>query len=119
LAVLHQASHTGFAGSASLFDPSMHYDRIGCLGLEGKVEGPRYTALGGEAEGISSDPSACPAPCSVAPIDPTLHADRQHVLATLLQHAHFDATLKGDPAARRFLEQGAAPENSELSMRAR
>jgi hypothetical protein len=60
--MMARGSHTGFAGYATLFDASDHYDKIGCAALNGQKAETLQT-LGSEAEGISQDPTVCPDPC--------------------------------------------------------
>ena len=55
LALLKAGSHTAFAGVASILDPTMNYDRLGC-GELGSVSVTGFGALGSEADGISQDP---------------------------------------------------------------
>jgi predicted dienelactone hydrolase len=119
LVLLRAGSHTGFTSLASLLDPTQSYDRIGCQAIAGRVDVSSFSTLGTEAEGISADRTVCPDPCTATPVDPPLDADRQHELATILAHAHFDANLKNDPSARRFLDEKVASENAEMDLRLR
>jgi predicted dienelactone hydrolase len=116
LITLHRGSHTGFAGYASLFDPTMHYDRIGCLAVKG-IDVTNFSALGSEAEGISSDPTVCPMPCTGTIEDPALNADRQHDLVDAIALAFFDAQFRADASAKHFLTGPLAAENTDLAIR--
>ncbi len=117
LVVMRRGSHTGFAGYASLFDPTMHYDRIGCEAIQGAIDVSSFSAVGSEAEGISQDTTMCPMPCQGAFDDPSLDADRQHDLVDTLSLAFFDGQFRNDASARRFLTTPVAKENPELDVR--
>jgi predicted dienelactone hydrolase len=116
LVTLHTASHTGFSGFATLFDPKMHYDRIGCMVL-GSIRVLSFNGLGSEAEGISPDPSVCPMPCQGTAPDPSLEAERQQQLTNTVGAAFFEARLRGDAGAKAFLEGPLASENPEAQIR--
>jgi predicted dienelactone hydrolase len=119
LILLARGSHTGFAGVATLLDPSMNYDRLGCSQLAGKTDVTSFAALGTEAQGISADPSVCPMPCTATPMDPSLVADRQHDLTNVIAAAFFDSNLRNDGEAHSFLQKRVADENNELAIRTR
>jgi hypothetical protein len=76
-----------------------------------------FAALGGAADGIVTDSSVCPMPCTATPMDPSLGADRQHDLTDAAAVAFFDQTLKGDAGAQRFLAGRIATENPEVTVR--
>jgi dienelactone hydrolase len=118
LGLLARGTHTGFVGVSTLFDQTMDFDRIGCPALAGKVDPNAFAALGGPAQGISSDLSLCPMPCDghVPFVDPPLGADRQQDLTRITASAFFDAELKADTSASAFLAGKLASENSELSL---
>jgi len=119
LVMLKNASHTGFTSLASVLDPTQSYDRVGCMAINGHIDVSSFSSIGTEAEGISPDRTVCPDPCTATPVDPPLDADRQHELATILAHAHFDANLKGDASAKKFLADRVASENTEMDLRLR
>ena len=119
LILLADGSHTGFAGPASLLDPSMSLDQFGCKALAGNVDVSSFSALGTEAQGISSDPSVCPQPCQATPTAPSLAADRQHELTQAIALAFFDSVLGRDPQAQPFLRTRVAAENPEVRVELR
>jgi predicted dienelactone hydrolase len=116
LVLLKRGSHTGFSGYASLFDQTMHFDRIGCTAIAGSVDVTSFDGLGTEAEGISADPSVCPAPCTQPPTDPPLGADRQHDLTQAIALAFFDGWLHGDHASLKWVE-GALAHEKDVTVR--
>src|SRR5262249_31696060 len=63
LVTLARGSHTAFASLASVLDPTMNYDRIGCSAIQGMTGVTSFSALGDAGDGISSDASVCPAAC--------------------------------------------------------
>jgi len=115
LITLARGSHTGFAALASVLDPSMNYDRIGCSAIAGATGVNSFAALGGESDGISSDTSVCPMACTGTPMDPSLAADRQHDLTDAIAASFFDGNLKSDAAALKFLQTKFAGENPEVT----
>jgi predicted dienelactone hydrolase len=115
LVALARGSHTAFASLASVLDPTMNYDRIGCSAIQGATNVSSFAALGDASDGISSDTSICPAACAMPPMDPSLLADRQQALTKIIGAAFFDATIKGDAAAEKFLQTRLAPENAEVT----
>ena len=117
LVLLARGSHTAFTGFASLLDETKNYDRIGCQALGATpIDVTTFASLGTEADGISSDVSACPKPCQAAPIDPSLNADRQLDLTRALALAFFSAELENDAAARAFV-RATVTENPEVTVR--
>ena len=115
LVVLKTGSHTGFSGFASLFDPTMNYDRIGCMAL-GSVQVMSFGALGSADEGIAQDPSVCAQPCQQPIMDPSLEAGRQQQLTQAIGLAFFESRLKNDAAAEKFLEGPLQSENMEVTL---
>jgi predicted dienelactone hydrolase len=115
LVVLHNASHTGFSGFATLFDPNTHYDSVGCMVL-GNLQVGSFGGLGTADEGIAQDASVCPAPCQAMPSGPALDAERQEQLTDAVGLAFFEARLRGDAKARAFLEGPLASENTEAQI---
>jgi predicted dienelactone hydrolase len=116
LVTLHTASHTGFSGFASLFDATMHYDKVGCMVL-GSLKVDSFGGLGTEAEGINQDPSVCPQPCQGTAPDPSLLAERQEELTDAVGLAFFEAHLRSDAKAQAFLTGPLAAENKEAIVR--
>jgi predicted dienelactone hydrolase len=116
LVVLQTASHTGFSGFATLFDPKTHYDTIGCSVL-GNVTVTSLGGLGTADEGIAQDLSVCPPPCQVMPSGPSLDAERQEQLTDTVGLAFFEARLRGDAKAEAFLQGPLASENKEAMIR--
>ncbi len=114
LVLLRRGSHTAFAGLASLLDPTMNYDRLGCQAL-GNVSATSFAALGSADQGISQDPSVCPMPCQGTPMDPSLDATRQQDLTRAIGLAFFAANLQGDAEAQSFLTSRLAAENPEVA----
>ncbi len=115
LVTLARGSHTAFASLATVLDPTMNYDRIGCTAIQGATDVSSFAALGDASDGISSDTSICPAACSMTPMDPSLVADRQQALTKIIAAAFFDATLGADASAQKFLQTRLAPENPEVT----
>jgi dienelactone hydrolase len=117
LITLARGSHTGFTGLATAFDPDLNYDRVGCQALAGHIDIGAFSALGSADEGISSDMSLCPMPCTQPPQDPSLLADRQQELTTVLATAFFDGALQGNGGESKFLDGAVASQNTELTLR--
>ncbi len=116
LVLLRAGSHTGFSGFAALFDPTMNYDRIGCMAL-GNIVVTSFSGLGTADEGINQDPSVCPMPCQGTPVDPSLDADRQTQLTKAVGLAFFDAWLLGQADAKSYLKGALQSENPEVTLR--
>jgi predicted dienelactone hydrolase len=122
---LRQGSHTGFSGFATLFDPAIHYDAIGCAAIGGtdlpdaEVEDP-FAGLGGPGTGVDLDPRRCPRPCQRrVPSRPSMSAGRHHELTRVSTLAFFDAYLRGDDDARCFLDRPFSRENRDARARSR
>lgn len=122
LVTVHNGSHTGFSGLATLL-PGDNPDEIGCsILLDALDKSPAnwellYTRLGGSAAGIDATP--CVALCTATtPLPPAVRNARQLELATLSVYPFFAATLRGDAAMQRFLDEGLATENSEIAVEA-
>jgi predicted dienelactone hydrolase len=116
LVTLKTGSHTGFSGFATLFDPKMHYDSVGCMVLGNISAGLTFAGLGTADEGIAQDASVCPLPCQQAPAGPALDAERQQQLTDVVGLAFFEARLRGDAKAKAFLEGPLASENTEAAI---
>jgi predicted dienelactone hydrolase len=125
LVQLRDGSHTGFSGFATMFDPSQHFDGIGCAALGGDSglfdpNANPFEALGGRSEGILPDGGHCPLPCQGAvPDGPSMGALRHHELTRMVATAFFDAYLKGDDTARCFLRHTLRRENDDVLVRSR
>ena len=119
LVELEEGSHTGFSGFATLFDPSVHYDALGCAALGqdlGTPEENPLESLGGRREGYLFGVSerVCPLACPAGiPAGPSMQADRHHALTRTAVTAFLEAALRGDDAARCFLRRpfGASAED--------
>jgi len=126
LVLLDAGSHTGFSTFAELFDPSIHFDAIGCeaigLGLTPDQTDPNagaFAGLGGEGTGVNLAPRRCPLPClKPVPTTPSMGATRQHTLVKASVRAMFDAYLRGDDSARCFLQRSLRRQNDDLRVRA-
>lgn len=117
LVTLARGSHTGFSALATVFDPSMNYDRIGCHAIAGHVDVSSFSALGTPDEGISPDTSLCPMPCLQPPQDPSLLADRQQELTAVIATAFFDGALAASSSEAQFLRGAVASQNAEVTVR--
>lgn len=104
---LDEGSHNGFSPFVTLFDPTQHFDRPGCEGVEEDSDlNAVFAALGGADVGIEVTPRRCPASCAKPiPNEPAMPAERHHQLVRVVQAAFFQAYLKGDDAARCFLRR--------------
>ncbi|MFQ5514117.1 MAG: alpha/beta hydrolase family protein [Myxococcota bacterium] len=125
---LRDGSHTGFSVFAPLFDPSQHFDAIGCAALTGGLgdgipsdpNANPFEALGGREQGILLDPRLCPLPCEApVPVTPSMGAARHHELTRAVATAFFDAYLRSDESARCFLRSGLARESPDVAVRRR
>src|SRR6185295_18956557 len=115
LVTLKTCSHTGFSGFATLFDPKMHYDKVGCMVL-GSLNVQSFGGLGTAEEGIAQDASVCPLPCQGTGPDAALDAERQQELTDVVGLAFFEARLRGDAKAKAFLEGPLASENKDAAI---
>jgi len=118
LVTVHNGSHTGFSGLGALI-PGDNPDDVGCTALLSALQKspPDQEALlarlGGSAAGIDASP--CVDPCTAPmPLPPSVPGTRQLQLAELSVFPFFEATLRGDAAMQRFLDQGLAAENPEI-----
>ena len=119
LVTLAAGSHTGFSGAATiLFENLNNPDDVGCSALVGTLGDSGTTLLdllgGADAGIIAGD---CPAACS----DPTprpraMRPSRQHDLTILSVLPFLQAELRGDTAARDFLESTLAAENQDATV---
>jgi len=113
LVVLHGGSHLGFTGFASGLGTPADIDQFGCAALG---PSPVFPAIpGGRAAGVVGE--ACAPPCKPPLPTPTLDFDRQHDLTRTVAAAFFDASLRGDQAARCWLARGLAAENPDVETR--
>ncbi len=123
-ATLENGSHTGFTGFATAFDPTEHYDRIGCSALlqglgDTLADGTAFETLGGKREGIDASPDRCPLPCTGAIVDPGMDATRHHELTRITLAAFFAAHLKNDAGARCAIAKGVDAEQGDMTVRSR
>ncbi len=120
LVQLFNGSHTGFSIFATLFNPAVHYDTVGCQALSGGLgdieegENP-FGFLGGPAFGLRGDSAgACELPCADGvPTGASLEATLHHEATRITAIAFFEAHLRGDDGAYCFL-QTTFDEQSEL-----
>jgi predicted dienelactone hydrolase len=118
LVTIANGSHMGFGDSACPGLESMNNpDNIACLGAGGPG-GNYYSAvvegLGGPAVGlVLGDCQNCP---KRGPFPRSIRPCRQHELTILSVYPFFEAILRGDQAARRFLDHTLAAENPELTV---
>jgi len=93
-------------------------DEVGCLVYPYRgqvVYAPElFDLLGGADAGLT--PWNFRACVQIEPYPPAIRPCRQHDLGILAVHAFFDAYLRDDRAARRFLESGLAAENAEMTV---
>jgi predicted dienelactone hydrolase len=120
LVQMFDASHTGFSVFATLFDPMVHYDEIGCaaigagLGEIDEDDNP-FGFLGGPAFGLRGDAARCALPCQDGvPAGPALEATVHHEITRVAATAFFEAHLRDDDAAYCFLAAGVG-ESGELT----
>lgn len=119
---LRRGSHTGFSGFATAFDPTVHYDAIGCVAIGSDLSDSEaensFADLAGP--GVDLDPRSCPGPCRrPVPSRPSMVAERHHELTRVSTLAFFDAYLRGDEGAGCFLSRRFSRENRDASARAR
>jgi hypothetical protein len=89
-------------------------DDLACPGAGGDYYPAVVEGLGGSAAGLvmgncQNCPGRRPFPHSIRPC-------RQHELTILSVYSFFEASLRGDQAAQRFLAQTLAAENPELTV---
>lgn len=123
-ATLDNGSHTGFTGFATVFDPSTHYDRIGCQALlvglgDSLDDGSAFDSLGDKRDGIDDGADRCPLPCTGAIADPGMPAARHHELTKIAVTAFFTAHLKDDAGARCAIARGIDAEQGDMAVRSR
>ncbi len=124
---LEDGSHTGFSSFATLFDPSVHFDQIGCdaisVGLTPDQTDPNSSAfaeIDTPGAGVNLALRLCPLPCEQpVPTTPSMGATRQHTLTKAAVRAFFDAYLRGDDSARCFLRRPFHKQNKDIRVRAR
>jgi predicted dienelactone hydrolase len=112
-------SHTGFAdGIEQVLEGANNPDDLGCRALAGVPQSnegadPVLSRLGGAANGVVA--GDCPPACT-GPRPHSIRPSRQHELTILSIVPFFEATLRGDQRARRFLDTTLTEENSELAL---
>lgn len=121
LFTLHGASHTAFTdGAEVLFGQVANADNFGCAALSAALAQDPAAAsfvdlLGGAAAGVVA--GRCPLPCALGSNNPpALHPRRQHEITTAATLAHFEAWLRGNGAARAWMESRAAGDIPELEV---
>jgi len=122
LVELDNASHTGFTGIATLLDPDVHHDVLGCNVILASLDpGASLGAgLGGKEVGVNASPSRCPLPCEDgAPDFPAMLADRQQELTRVTALAFFEAYLRDDLAAACYLGKPMDAENADVRTKAK
>jgi len=118
LLTLIGGSHTGFGDGLEFFDTLDNVDDIGCNALRSSRVGDEglgslFDTLGGSAAGIVT--GQCPAICT-GPRPHAMRPSRQHDLTILSVTPFFEATLRGDARAQRFLDTTLAAENPDLQL---
>ncbi|MFQ5668156.1 MAG: alpha/beta hydrolase family protein [Candidatus Binatia bacterium] len=113
-------SHTGFAdGIELLVENQNNPDDLGCRALGGNSAADSGASflerLGGPAVGIIM--GECPLPCAgPRPLPRSIRPTRQHDLTLLSIFPFFEATLRDNRSARRFLEETLAAENPDVTI---
>ncbi len=119
LVTIANGSHVGFGDNScpGLLEKMNNPDDIACL-TPGGPGGDYYPAvvegLGGSAVGlVMGNCQNCP---TRPPFQRSIRPCRQHDLTILSVYPFFEATLRGNQAAQRFLEQTLAAEYPELTV---
>ncbi len=116
LVTIAGGSHTGFTdGIEVIAEGSNNPDDLGCrsLGRTGTLDSPTLIeSLGGAEAGIIA--GVCTAGCTSARQPRSIRPSRQHQLTILSVFPFFEAYLRGDARARRFLDETLAAENPDV-----
>jgi len=121
LVTLHGGNHVGFIGIGPMGDRNSDAT-VGCpvIGAGGsKLESGYPTLAELLAEGAGSgaiDGSTCTVGVCQEELPETMSADRQLEIARATALAQFEAVLRGDRAAARWIESGLAGEGSDLTV---
>jgi predicted dienelactone hydrolase len=116
LVTIAAGTHMGFGNGAcpGFMEDMNNPDDIACPGAGGESYPAVVEGLGGSAAGlVIADCQNCP---ERRPFPRSIRPCRQHELTILSVYPFFEATLRGDQAAQRFLAQALAPENPELTV---
>jgi hypothetical protein len=79
--------------------------------VRGPTPGPfnLFDLIGGTDAGLIH--GDCPRECRFLPLPPAIAVARQHQLTVLSLFPFFEATLRGNESARRFLQETLAADN--------
>jgi len=115
LVTIAAGSHFGFTEVACPgLDGAKNPDNVICLGVVIDFYPAVAEGLGGSAAGlVISNCQICP---RRPPFSRSIRACRQHELTILSVYPFFEAILRGDQAAKRFIEQTLPAENPELTV---
>lgn len=121
LVTIAAGSHTGFSdGIEVIAENANNPDDLGCRALGGPTgnvgNSVLVDSLGGAADGIID--GVCPAGCTLARQPRSIRPSRQHQLTILSIFPFFEAYLRGDAQARRFLDETLAVENPDVTTQA-
>jgi len=100
LVTLEDASHTGFAGAASLFESMDNPDSVGCGAIEGQLpDNDAFLRRMIDAD-IGIEAVTLPNPCELDPLPKAMRPSRQMLLTRLAMFAWLELQL-GEDATRR------------------
>lgn len=100
LVTLEDASHTGFAGAASLFESMDNPDSVGCGAIEGQLpDNDAFLRRMIDAD-IGIEAVTLPNPCQLDPLPEAMRPSRQMLLTRLSMYAWLELQL-GRDATRR------------------
>ena len=110
-------SHTAFTEGAEIFEQANNPDDVGCSALSSVGNHDSDVSLrgllGGPAAGIIT--GVCPPGCTSKRQPRSIRPSRQHQLTILSIFPFFEAYLRSDARARRFLDETLAAENPDLT----
>lgn len=100
LLTLEDASHTGFAGAASLFESMDNPDSIGCGAIEGQLPDNDAFLRRMIDDTVGIEAVTLPNPCELDPLPKAMRPSRQMLLTRLAMYAWLELQL-GEDATRR------------------
>lgn len=100
LLTLEHASHTGFAGAASLFESMDNPDSVGCGAIEGQLPDNDAFLRRMVDPAIGIETVALPNPCELDPLPKAMRPSRQMLLTRLAMYAWLELQLGADAARR-------------------
>lgn len=122
LVTIHQASHTGFAGSAALLRWLDNPDVVGCYMVLSNVdeelsaEDPWFELLGSREQGINYESNS--ELCTLDPLPPVMNPLRQQMITSVVVSSFFQSQFASQPtvreAAARYLAETLAAELGEV-----